>query len=221
MQQEQARALFEKSTIRGYKLDCLIRYGPAKCSRILDASLAHLSRLAQEEEEPPVSPAGRLLYGHLLPALAYYLALRENGVTEEEAVETVDAEMQRFARQEAASLHTLLRLPFRFTVFRAMARRRIPRAYPPEAFGTQRQSAPGAALVFTVHRCLYRDILHAHGADALCPAFCRAEQTAYNGLLPKIGFDRPTTLLEGDACLFRFYKRYGAQAREEPPTAPF
>lgn len=220
MDETQAKDFFNKSAMRDCKLDCLLRHGPEKCGRILNSTFAHFCRLAEETQETPETPTGRHIYGRLIPALAYFLALRENGVPEEEAGETVAAELQRYARQQAAALHNLLRLPFHFALFRGMSRRQMPRDFPAPAFDAAWARNPGGGVSLRIRRCLYKDFLEKHGAASLCPAFCRAEQTKWEGLLPKIGCTCASTLVDTAVCVFHFQKNHGAAARQfpSPPT---
>lgn len=198
-----AEELLEKSAIRDFRLACLLRWGPDKSRAIIRDTGKRLESLTAELPADTDEKVREQLTCRLLPALAYFQALRRHGVPESEAVETVADELCRTAKEEGTVLRTLLKLPFSFTIFRAVLRRRLSADFSSDGWQV-RQAESGCG--FTVERCLYKESLERYGAAALLPAFCQSEEAAFGVLEPEIRLIREQTPASGPPCGFRFCK---------------
>lgn len=198
-----AEEFLEKSAIRDFRLACLLRWGPEKSRAIIRDTGKRLESLVAELPADTDEKVREQLTCRLLPALAYFQALLRHGIPESEAVETVADELKRTARQAGAFLRSLLKLPFSFTIFRAVLRRRLRTDFPPKSWQI-RQAESGCG--FTVDRCLYKESLERYGAAALLPAFCQSEEAEFGVLEPEIRLIREHTPASVPPCGFRFYK---------------
>lgn len=50
---------------------------------------------------------------------------------------------------------------------------------------------------FDLHRCIYNDLTKEYEFPELCTVFCENDDIAFNGLMPKIRFERNGTLGQG------------------------
>lgn len=204
-----AEELLEKSAIRDFRLACLFKWGPEKSKAIIRDTGKRLERLAAELPADTDEKIREQLITCLLPALAYFQALCANGVPQAQAVEAVEEELERTAREQGSLLKSLLKLPFPFLIFRAVLRHRHKTEFP--ADGWQIKRPEGGVCGYNVERCFYKDTLERYGAAALLPAFCRREAAEFEVLEPALccEIDRKEHL-----CAFRFYKG----SRREPET---
>ena len=215
---QEAEARIDASVIRDYKLDCLVKTGPRKSRDILADTAGFYRELAEEEPRAPGDPAGERLRLVLYPTLAYYRALRKNGLAAEESAALVEEQLPRHAREQADRLRLLQRLPFFRTLFRLHVRRRIARLFPPEGWEIRWGTVSGRKTAFTVCRCLYKERLEALGAPELLPLLCRMETSAAAGLEPKLYGKRAAALALGDVCGFRFEQWPDTDEQRQEPS---
>lgn len=199
-----AEELLEKSAIRDFRLACLLRWGPEKSRAIIRDTGERLRKRIEEIPEDTGDAVREQLTYRLLPALAYFQALCANGVPEAQAVETIQEELERTAREDAAVVKSLLKLPFPFLVFRAVLRHRLHTGFPADGWRIRRSQDGGCG--YSVERCLYKDVLERYGAASLLPAFCRSEEAGFRVFEPEIRCVPEHTPASVPPCGFRFYK---------------
>jgi hypothetical protein len=164
-------------------------------------------------------PALRMHLEAILPGLALYQALREDGAAEAEALRIVEP---LFAAAYgsvpvAKGIILLHYLPKPFVWLRAVARWYLEHRYPPEGWTIERVADNDECLAFNVYRCFYLDVLTAYGAKALTPLYCGIDELLYRRLPPSITWERTSTLGRGaEHCDFCWRRVAPAL---EPPRA--
>lgn len=149
----------------------------------------------------------------VLPALALYQTLREQGDDQATALAEMDriiaALLATSARRRFVKL--LGRLPNSFAVLRVLNRVALKVQYPPEGWRFERVEDSDRCIAYDARECFYVNLLAAYGAPELTAHLCAVDDLLY-GNLPGIAWQRTRTLGRGDdRCDFRFY-RVGAAA---------
>jgi hypothetical protein len=140
----------------------------------------------------------------LLPTLALYQVLREDGAAEEEALQETErvflADLGRYGWVVGA----IARLPGFFGLFRRTAPLVLPLAFPYEGWDTEWVETSDQCVAYDIHGCPYLEVLRANGAPELTPVFCKWDDATF-GDLPGISWERTGTLGRGDDhCDFRW-----------------
>lgn len=148
------------------------------------------------------------LYLKLFPPMAYYKALRADGLDQQKALEYVRLESRKAAENKREQMRRLSNLPFAYAVYRACVKKYMRTNFPQEGWETEWIRCDGAEIHFNLHRCLYWDLTNKYGCPELCRIYCENDTISFSGLLPKIRFERSGTLADGaDCCDFHFIKR--------------
>ncbi len=186
--------------------------GEAEAARILARVQARYGELYAERPRP----ANRALRFHLersiLPGLAVYQTLLDEGDDRESAL----TEVESVVTPSLAGLRKLMpllgRLPNPFGVFRRIVPRVVRLAFPPEGWEMEPVEDSEDCIAFNVRRCIYLDTLTSYGAPELTPVYCGGDDTVFAALPPSITWERTMTLGRGhDYCDFRWCRgRAGA-----------
>lgn len=145
------------------------------------------------------------LKSNLLPALSYYKALLAQGIDELEAIKFLSDELELSAQNKSKEFNKLLKIPFLFLVFRFVVKVEMAKSFPTAGWETKWKKDNKHEVAFDLTRCLYCDVLKEYDAFELCPVFCNTDITSFNGLQPKIAFQRTQTLAQnGKCCDFRY-----------------
>lgn len=150
------------------------------------------------------SPArAAIVRGRVVPNVALYRALQEEGSTAEEALETVRRIFLSMVEKASAYMRAFDSLPFSFALFRSLFAGMRKKGY----WDCQvLRDDPGRVRVDIV-RCLWHDACKAYGCPELCAMFCDSDDIMY-GDLRRIGFARSGTLGKGaDRCDFDYFPK--------------
>lgn len=138
----------------------------------------------------------------ILPGLAAYQILLEEGLTQTAAIQevttclTVDNPQMRIPG-------LLTRIPRPFAVFRPLLKQQMRWMFPPEGWSTRWLEDDDQKVVFHIYRCFYLDVLRGYHAAELTPAFCQTDDVMADGIKPAILFQRSQTLGRGgEICDF-------------------
>jgi hypothetical protein len=133
---------------------------------------------------------------NLLPGLAMYEVLREEGLSPDEARNEVS---RLLAHVRAGTLRAPLlgrRGPGAFTIFRWATRIVTRTVYPVAGWRVEWVEDSPRRIAFNLHSCLYVDILRDYGAPELTPAFCALDDAIYEGI-PYVRWERTQTIGTG------------------------
>ena len=181
------------------------RRGEAAATRVIALAEARYDELCQGRPRQ----ANRALRVHLerglLPGLALYQTLLEQGDTQEEAL----AEMEQLMASTVSRLTRLMallgRLPRPFAIFRLVEPWVIRLGFPAEGWEMEPVENSADCIAFNVRRCIYVDTLASYGAPELTPVFCGGDDVMFPALAPSITWERTMTLGRGDdRCDFRW-----------------
>ena len=153
-------------------------------------------------------PSNPGLQGHLreyiLPGLALYQLLREDGNSPEVALAQVDKTCEQLAIPSRNGMQRLGRLPFIYPALRLFIRLAL-RRYPAAGWQLEWVENSPHAIRFTMQRCFYYDSLSSQGAPELTASFCRMDDLIYSEVSPYLEWRRTKTIGRGAAyCDFCF-----------------
>lgn len=144
---------------------------------------------------------------NMFPTMAYYKALRQTGYEEKEALDYVRKETSRAAQVAKAQQAKLTKLPCTYLLYRLCMKSVMKKQFPDAGWDVCWQRFDGKEMHFDMKRCIYKEICDSEGCPELCTVFCENDDISFNGLMPKIRFERSTTLGQGgDRCDFHFIK---------------
>jgi hypothetical protein len=153
-------------------------------------------------------PANPVLQHHLvqgiLPGLAYYQILREDGKSQESALEKIDQIFEEMYSGYAKRMQKLGRLPFFYPILRAYIKTAM-RDYPADGWEMEWQQLDSDAVRFKMNTCFYYNTLAAYGAPELTASFCRVDDLIYGNMSSQVLWQRTQTIARGaEYCDFCF-----------------
>lgn len=139
--------------------------------------------------------------------MAYYKALRREGIVQNEALEYVRNETQKAANTQKEQMKKLGRLPFAYTMYRLGVKSHMRKNFPVAGWTTEWVTCNDKEIHFNLHSCIYWELTKQYGCPELCCVYCENDDISFSGLLPRIRFERTGTLSNGAAyCDFHFKK---------------
>lgn len=191
--------------------------GEAEAERLVALAQARYDELYAGQPRP----ASRALRFHLersmLPGLALYQTLLEEGDDREQALAEMEHVMAVTSEPLRRSMALLARLPDPFAVFRRVEPWVVRLGFPPEGWEMEPVEEGEDCIAFNVRRCFYLDTLRSYGAPELTPVYCGGDDVVFPALAPSITWERTMTLGRGDDyCNFRWCRgAVEGQGRED------
>lgn len=158
------------------------------------------------QRPPMVDPALRQhLNDHILPALALYQVLQENGMEMEQSLSEVERMMYAAIAPLRKPLEWIGRFPIFFTLLRKLTPDFTHRTFPPAGWKTEWVENSEQSVVFNMNSCFYLETFREYGVPELTLVFCRLDDLIYEGLSPHVRWERTGTLARGnEVCDFRW-----------------
>ncbi len=150
------------------------------------------------QHELPQHPAlQRHLIEGILPGLALYQVLRENGESQESALAVIDQTFEILFADNFANMKKLGRIRFIYPFLRIFIKP-VMRAYPPEGWKIDWLQNDRNGIRFDMKSCFY-------GAPELTVSFCRVDDLIYGDMSPHMKWQRFKTIGRGETyCDFGF-----------------
>jgi hypothetical protein len=142
----------------------------------------------------------------ILPGLALYQTLQEEGVDQETALAEIDriikALLERLGRRKLMQL--VGSLPDPFSVLRIANLWAMKWIYPPEGWRFEWVEESDQRIAYDARGCFYVNVLTAYGAPELTSHFCKVDDLLFDDF-PGVSWGRTKILSQGDdRCDFRF-----------------
>jgi hypothetical protein len=153
-----------------------------------------------EKYELPKHPAlqWHLIEG-ILPGLAFYQVLQENGESQESALAIIDQAFEVLFSDNFAKMKKLGRLSFIYPFLRKFIKPAM-RRYPTEGWKIDWLQNDRNAIRFDMKSCFYFDTFSKYGAPELTASFCRVDDLTYGTMSTYIQWQRSKTIARGAAC---------------------
>lgn len=167
--------------------------------------LEHYAMIVEENPQ-----TDKILTQHMknaiLPAIALYVVLPENGYSKDESLNLIRTSVLNSAKPMAKVFNVLGRLPFFFRLFRLMCKKSM---FPDSGWTFKWKTYSNVAIEWDCHRCIYNDIFVKYGCPELTAIFCESDDVMY-GNIPGIRWGRTKTIGYGaEVCDFCFYNQRG------------
>jgi len=144
---------------------------------------------------------------NILPVIAAYLVMMQEGQTPAAALSTVDALLDASVAGQKRLYKFWGRFPFFFDMLRWMLKPLMRLQYPAEGWQLDFPHLGPDVVALDSHHCFYLDVLTEYGLPELTSHFCRLDDELYEGVTPYIRFERTQTLGRGgEFCDFRYYR---------------
>ncbi|MDO4175071.1 MAG: L-2-amino-thiazoline-4-carboxylic acid hydrolase [Eubacteriales bacterium] len=187
--------------------DCTQQFGPEK-GRVMFQRTQDIYEEFLKQTDDRSSDAIRIHCQYkLFPIMAYYRAIRAEGMPQETALDYVRKETHKAAGIQKEDMNQLGRMPFAYTLYRLGVKKHLKKNFPTEGWTTEWIRCDRKEIEFHFHSCIYWELTNAYHCPELCCVFCENDDIAFSGLLPKIRFARAGTLANGAPCCdFHFIK---------------
>ncbi len=181
------------------------RHGEMDADRLAARAQARYEELYDGRSRP----ASRALRFHLergiLPGLAMYQTLLEDGAGQDEALAEMDELLRPVVSGVRSVMSLLGRFPDPFGAFRRIEPWVVRLGFPVGPWEMEPLENSSDCVAFDVHRCFYLDTLTEYGAPELTAVFCAPDDFVFAALPPSIRWERTGTLGRGqDRCDFRW-----------------
>jgi L-2-amino-thiazoline-4-carboxylic acid hydrolase-like protein len=144
---------------------------------------------------------------NILPGLALYQVLREEGINQAPALEVVDRIIEIRVEAIRKKLVWVGKFAFFYHLVRWSTRTVMRVGYPAAGWKVEWLEVGPKQVAFNIHRCFYREVLTSFGAAELTSSFCRGDDLLYKDASPHLRFERTRTIGRGDDCCdFRFVR---------------
>lgn len=179
------------------------KLGQETGERIYQAFLRHLDALNCSAACNSKQQA-KVLNNLLLPRIALYLTLLEEGVDKQTALDLLEEHMIiNNGLPMKAKYQKLDQLPCAFGLFKTGFTTIVKHS---DLWDTTITKGKDQFSV-TMHRCFWHDTFAKYGCPEMCQFACKCDEITY-GDLKHIGFSRTQTLgMGGQCCDFVFYKK--------------
>lgn len=143
----------------------------------------------------------------ILPLIAIYKVLQEEGLSKEEAHAHCLAISKIHALRKKKSNESIGKNPIGFLLFKLFYKKVMSKNFPSEGWEVVWKERNRNKIAFEMHRCIYCEMTKAYGCPELCTVFCQNDVIAFAGFSPAIYFRRKGTLAEGyPMCDFNFLR---------------
>jgi hypothetical protein len=165
-------------------------------------------RLVAELEDFP-DPGLKELRVHLrdymLPGLALYRTLLDEGCSRDEALAALEEVLRVRCAPRRAQIERLGALPFFYRILRLIVRGEMRKECPPQGWDLVWLENSREAIRWDVRRCYYVDVFAGLGVPELVAPFCNTDDYVYDGASKAYEWKRRLTLGRGDdRCDFCF-----------------
>ncbi|MEA3441735.1 MAG: L-2-amino-thiazoline-4-carboxylic acid hydrolase [Chloroflexota bacterium] len=145
------------------------------------------------------------LHNQILPGLALYQVLREEGQAVEVALSTVERLVDEARRGKRLPIVVLGRLPIFYQVLRRMTPNFLTRNFPARGWEIEWVEDSESSLAFNMRSCFYLEIFQSYGAPELTLVYCKMDDLLFDDVSPYVRWERTGTLARGDdVCDFRW-----------------
>lgn len=194
------------------------RFFPGLLPIIGDAPYERVAARYRELHASQDWPASPQLRWHLvegiLPGLALYQVLREQGESQDAALGGIDRAFDQLFSADVRQMKRIGRLPFALLFFR-LSVMTFMRKYPPEGWQIEWRQNDKNGIRFDMASCFYQATLQRLGAPELTASFCRVDDLIYSEMSPYVAWQRTMTIAGGNAyCDFCFASTKGSATQK-------
>ena len=164
--------------------------------KILDELIKNIKEKSENQKETLIQT--------ILPRIALYKAMIENGLSNEDLYKHMQKYMlDVVAKQKHSSMVKMEKIPFFYSIYSSVFLKVVRTT----DLWESSQKHDKNSFDVTMKKCLWHTACVENNCEDLCHLFCDVDNITY-GELKKLGFSRTKTLgYGGDCCDFHFYKK--------------
>lgn len=145
------------------------------------------------------------LVKNILPGLALYQVLLEEGIETPDALSFVNSAFRESLQASWMPVRAVAKTPAYFPLLRKLTPGVLGRSFPEDGFKIGWIENSPVSVAFNIHECYYLKILTDYGVPELTQVFCKMDDELYDGTSPYVRWERTCTLGRGDeVCDFRW-----------------
>lgn len=202
---DMGRGLLQKQTTECFQRGLYEELGKVRATDILAKIQARYSELLRTRTPYRQHALRGHLMKNILPGLALYQILREEGISQAAALEVVDRIFEIRVEAKRKRMVWAGRFELFYHLMRWPTRTMMRINYPSAGWQVEWVEVSPERVAFNIHRCFHLEALSSYGAAELTPSFCREDELLYRDVSPYLRFERTKTLGRGDqVCDFRF-----------------
>ncbi|MBD5507811.1 MAG: L-2-amino-thiazoline-4-carboxylic acid hydrolase [Lachnospiraceae bacterium] len=196
-----------ETTLSFLENDCVQQFGNEKGTTIFQRAEIIYQQLLNKADYRNSAAIQNHLQFKMFPTMAYYKALRAEGISQEKALEYVRKETHKAASVQKEEMSKLGNMLFAYTFYRLGVKKHMRKNFPDEGWKTEWIKCNGKEIHFNLHSCIYCELTNMYECPELCCVYCENDDISFSGLLPQIRFERTGTLGSGSPyCDFHFIK---------------
>ena len=190
----------QQKQIKAYLVE---EFGKDKGNKLFDKQEKKLNMLIENTKNKSKTQM-KMLVQTILPRIALYKILSEEGFLEEKTYECVRKYMiDKVAAKKHSSTAKMESIPGFYSIYSNIFLKIMRKTDLQESVQNHEQDY----FNVTITKCLWHTACVENGCADLCRLFCDVDDVTYGGLR-KIGFTRTKTLgYGGDCCDFHFFKK--------------
>jgi len=147
------------------------------------------------------------LVKNILPGLALYQVLLEEGIETPDALSFVSRAFRESTQASGIPIRAVARTPAYFPMLRKLTPGVLERSFPEEGFKIEWVENSPQSVAFNIHECYYLKTLTDYGVPELTQVYCNIDDMLYGETSPYVRWERTCTLGRGDeVCDFRWTK---------------
>lgn len=164
--------------------------------KILDELIKNIKEKSENQKDTLIQT--------ILPRIALYKAMIENGLSNEDLYKHMQKYMlDVVAKQKHLSMVKMEKIPFFYSIYSSVFLKVVRTT----DLWESSQKHDKNSFDVTMKKCLWHTACVENNCEDLCHLFCDVDNITY-GELKKLGFSRTKTLgYGGDCCDFHFYKK--------------
>lgn len=195
-----------KTNFRFFDEICLEVFGEEQGKGIIERTNQHYEKLMAEMDDRGNQSIRLHMSTNMLPTIAYYKTLLQEGYTKEKAYDYTLKMTQKAAEAFREKNRALVKFRFGYNLFKLFCKMIIQKSYPKEGWEVEWVKFDGQEIHMNFNGCVYYDTVCRYDCPELCTVFCKNDPTVFSGYEPAILFKREGTIAEGKTfCDFHFY----------------
>ena len=191
---------YSETIISFLQEDCAAEFGREKGAEIYAKACERLSAMLEAADYRNSESIKLHITGVIYPTIAYYLTLKDEGYSKDEALALTLKETEKAAYIQQKRNKPFGRIPFAFALFKNSVKGFMSKMYPNEGWETEWVRLDNKEIHMNFRRCIYLELTRQFECPELCAVFCQNDIITFAGYEPKIRFARNGTMAEGASC---------------------
>ena len=144
-----------ETTLPFLESDCVEQFGREKGITIFQRAETIYLELLNQADNHDNAAIQNHLQNKLFPTMAYYKALRAEGIHQDKALEYVRQETHKAASIQKKEMSKLGNMPFAYALYRMGVKKQMKKNFPESGWKTEWIKCNSKEIHFNLHSCIY------------------------------------------------------------------